>query len=382
MTLTEAAISFRRLVKITAILFALFILYKASTDVIEALLPKRPRFTPTPTPTLLFGKLPKLQIETVELSSTQRPTWVLDLVNVQLPSQPTQAKIYPILSAPYGFLAKDRAKDLAKNFDFPDSLSELSATEFYWSDGLRSLKMDAASLNFTYQYQYLADPSVFLTGAFFSEEAAQNLAAELLKVKNLLGGGQLFGGTRGTDLADGPKKNKLLRFEDGKLSPAESLAAASSIRVDFFRQPLDNLPLMAPRFSESLVNILLSGTTNDPRQKRFTQILELNYAYWVINRTQAGSYPLRTASSAWQQLQDDPKPFLVYLKKEDGAEIEEGQAVISFVVKKVYLGYYDSAVFQKFVQPIWVFEGKANLDDGTAGDWAAYAPAVAEGWVE
>ena len=47
------------------------------------------------------------------------------------------------------------------------------------------------------------------------------------------------------------------------------------------------------------------------------------------------------------------------------------------LVNKIYLAYYETPDFQKFLQPIYVFEGKyTNGGDDDGGDIVLYYPAL------
>lgn len=382
-TLTETARAFRLTVKVTVACFFLLISYKVGSDIINALRPNRIVEPPQIPPTEIFGKLPKLELNSLTLDLATKPMFSLDLVGAELPEKPQQAKIYPILQAPYGFLALDRAKDLAKMFGFIGEPQRVDSIEYIWSGSNRTLKMNVQSLNFVYTYNYADDPSIFVAGNFFSKEAAQNLAEKVLKDKKLLGGGGTFGGARGIDLVNGTKEVKLLFWEKGKLKKSQSLVQAEVVRVDFFREPLDGFPVLPPNPKEALVNVLVSSLPDDQGLGLYKQTLELNYILWVINRGSFGTYWLKTSSQAWQEFQSTLEN-LVYLKPEgeDAGTPYILLDVSRFVANNVYLAYFDSEKAQNFLQPIWVFEGKAYLSGGERADWVAYVHAVAAESIE
>jgi len=57
-------------------------------------------------------------------------------------------------------------------------------------------------------------------------------------------------------------------------------------------------------------------------------------------------------------------------------------SVTSFRAKKAYLAYLESERLQNYLQPVWVFVGKAHLANGSQLDWAAYVPAVDPDWIQ
>lgn len=378
MTLTETARNFKTTIKIIGAAFALLVLFRISQDTIRAIFPKKQEEL-IPTPTVQYGKMPILKLPSVTLNPSSQPTFSLDLVEATLPSEPTLANVYPVLRAPYGFLTLDRAKELAQKLNFTSEPQAQTPTSYIWTAPNRKLTMDVESLNFTYQYAYLTDPSVFVNNAFVNKEKAEQKAVELLKKNGLLGGGGLYGGARGIDFEQGEKRTTLLRYQNGKLVTSRSLAETQSARVDFFRQKIDELPILPANPNEGLVNILISGVADNPGQGNFTEILEINYNPWVIAYEQGATYPLRSSISAWEELQRNLS-YLTYLQLETGS-VTAPLTVQSFICKGAYLGYIDLPTYQRFLQPVWVFAGSARTTQGSA-NFTAFVPAVDLVWVE
>lgn len=376
-TLTQAAKGTKLFGKLIIAGFLAFLVFKVSSDIYRLLFPRR-EVTIIEPPTVEFGKLPPLKIENLSLPGLENAAFSLDLVTTTLPSAPDKILIFPILKAPYGFLALDRAKDLAKRLNFSTEPTALSPTDYLWSAPNRKLSMEVENLNFTYEYEYKADPSVFVSGAFLSSEAGLQTAVDVMKRRDLLGGGGSFGGERGADLAEGAKSASNLIYAGGELKTAPSLAQTSAVRVDFFRTPIDDIPIVSPNNKESLVNLLISGSPDNPAQDKFSQILTLNYTYWVINRQSSATYPIISAQAAWDKLQTEKK-FIVYLGGQKDRVYTP--AVSSFIARSVYLAYLDSTEYQPFLQPVWVFEGQAALSGGGQEDLTAYVPAVSEEWI-
>lgn len=376
-TLTQAAKGTKLFGKILIASFLVFLLFKVSTDIYRLLFPKTVKPVIEP-PTVEFGKLPSLKIESFSLPGLENTTFSLDLVTTSLPPAPDKVLVYPVLKAPYGFLALDRAKDLAKRLNFSAEPTALSSTQYLWTAPNRKLSMDVENLNFNYEYDYKADPSVFVSGQFLSQEAGLQLSLDVMKKRDLLGGGGSFGGERGADLAEGVKNAEYLIFDGSKLKIAPSLSQTSGVRVNFFRTPLNEIPIVSPKGKEGLVQLLISGLSDDPANKKFTQILNLNYTYWVINRESTATYPIISAQIAWDKLQTEKK-YLVYLGRQE--EQVYAPTVTNFTARQVFLAYLDSSDYQPFLQPIWVFEGKATLSDGGQEDFVAYVPAITNDWI-
>lgn len=378
MTLTETAHNFKTTIKIIGVAFGILVLFRISQDTIRAIFPKKQEEL-IPTPTVQYGKMPVLKLPSVTLDPSSQPAFSLDLVEATLPSEPTLTNVYPILRAPYGFLALDRAKELAKGLNFTAEPQAQTPTSYIWTTPNRKLTMDLESLNFTYKYTYLTDPSVFVNHAFVNKEKAEEKAIELLKKNGLLGGGGLYGGARGIDFEQGEKRTRLLRYQNGKLITSRSLAETQAAQVDFFRQKIDELPILSADLNKGLINVLISGVADEPGQGKFTEILEINYSPWVIAYEQGATYPLRTSVSAWEELQTNLS-YLTFLELDSGTATSP-LTVQSFICKEVYLGYLDLPEYQRFLQPVWVFTGTVRTTQGSA-TFTAFVPAVDPMWVE
>lgn len=378
MTLTETTQNFKTTVKIIGVAFALFVLFRISQDTIRAIFPKKEEEL-IPTPTVQYGKMPKLKLPSIVLAPEPKPSFALDLVEANLPVEPTLAKVYPVLRAPYGFLALDRAKEIAKRLNFTAEPQAQTSTEYIWTAPNRKLSMDVESLNFTYEYAYLTDPSVFINNAFTSKASVEEKTMEVLKENGLIGGSGIYGGTRGVDFEQGEKVIQFLRYQNGRLRTSRSLAETQAARADFFRQKIDGLSILPPNPDQGLINVLISGVADDERTNQFTEILEINYNAWVISYEQGATYPLRTSISAWEELQADLS-YLTHLELET-TDTTELLFVQSFISKEVYLGYLDLPEYQRFLQPVWVFSGIARTNAGSA-NWTAFVPAVDTTWVE
>lgn len=384
MTLTEASLATRRGAKLLALGFVGFVIVRTVTGIIVPLIPKATTVIAIPTPDVAFGQLGAIQLKPLSIKQITAPSFSLDLVSSVLPDTPSQVQVYPIILAPYGFLTKDRALNQARKFYFFSEPQNITPTEFLWSSLGRILKMGAANLNFTYYYDYNNDPTIFdKSGAFISADSAKDLGLKIMSSRGLLGGGDIFGGTRGEDLIDGKITTQLLRFNGGKLIPSQSLAETHAVRLDFFRKNLGEYPLVTPHFNKGLVYLIFSGKTDDPGSQKFYQIADLGFTYWVINREQLAVYPLIKSLTAWGMLQNNFKEYLTSLTPDDGSVFgEQIPEIINLTVREVYLAYYDSDTVQNYVQPVWVFTGKANIAQGKTADWAAYVPAIESQWIK
>lgn len=379
MTLTQTAKAFRVFLASIFGAFIVILLVRVGLDVYRLVFPPPEDTGPPPTADVAFGKLPALEIEPLGINLRGAYTFQLDLVEAGLPTEPIVAPVAPIIRSPYGFLTSERAKELVQRFGLLGRQEQrLSATEAVWSAPSETLRLNEQTLNFSYRYDFRARPQVLVAGSFATQEQALEFAVNQMSGKQLLGGGSSFSGVRGQDLKNGHKSLRLLRYRNQSLEDSPSISQASLYRVDFYREAFSGYPILPPRFNQALVNLLLTGNQEQP-------MLELNYTYWVVNRQQVGTYPLKTSTQAFEELRQDAPAHLVFLGDlQQGAlaTVPTSPTVQVFRTRQAYLAYYEPEEAQNYLQPVWVFEGRARLVSGEELDFAAYVPAIDGNWVQ
>lgn len=375
MTLTEARRTFLNALKFGWLIIFLPIVVRIIYNIIT---------TTSPTPTdpeqstfdALFGKLPALVIENTEILPST-PTFKLDLIDATFPTADPIVKIYPILSAPYGFLSRDRATNLAGRLSFTNEPQVLEDTTLIWRDITRTLTMNPSNLNFTYSFDYTSDLSIFKPGNFGSDQFALNTANDIM---GRLG---IISEQRGLDLQGGNKEPTRLRYDGTSLVQASTLSQTSALRVDYFRQPIEEIDIVSPQFYLSSVMITISSVGNRPQENYYPQIIGLDYIYWEINRNRSATYPIMTAEQAYSLLQQNFSRYITYLgEKENPLTTYDSTEVSTIIIKEASLGYYDTAVYQQYLQPVWVFIGTAALDIGRTVDFVTYVPAIQSEWIQ
>ena len=93
---------------------------------------------------------------------------------------------------------------------------------------------------------------------------------------------------------------------------------------------------------------------------RDRKVLAGQFHYFPVDEDSGSTYPIRSALSAWEDLQNG-LGFVASM-----GDLGDGEAV---TIRRVYLGYYDPGEPYDFFQPVVVFEG----DNG----FVAYVPAIA-----
>lgn len=302
---------------------------------------------PLPPPEVKFGKIPKIKFPTSHLPAGGQASLSYRLQTIEgiPPNLPTVSKVYFIPQPGPNLLAADRAKERARKIGFDQPPTQLSTTVYRWqgkTDPPTTLELDIISGNFTLSYPHQEDSSLLINNTP-SKPQAISLAKNFLTNFESLP----------TDLKEDQAEVEYLKFEGGKLTPAIAFSETQFLRVNLFRERLDDLSILPPNPKQSLISFLISSSP-DPNKK----IVDIIYTYNQIERETFSSYPLKLSAQAWQELQANQGYIANLGRNEDG----------KVVIRRIYLAFFESAQPQRFLQPIFVFEGD--------NDFYAYVAAV------
>ncbi|MBI2010369.1 MAG: hypothetical protein HYS86_04315 [Candidatus Chisholmbacteria bacterium] len=346
-TLTETAYYARRIIKFGGIGLVVFIIgrffFFMAVDYWRLLHPP-----PPPPPTVAFGRLPQLVFPE---KTRAVESFLLETVSGGVAEISDRATIFFMPVRQANLLALERMSDQAAKLGFTNEPEQVSSREYRWrrdSPLPATLTADIVSASFTLEVEWQLDPTILDSGTLPNSDAAVQEARRFLDNAGLLP----------SDLAAGETKVSFLRADIANLVSAVSLSEADFVRVDFFRTPVEEWVVYPSNPQRGVVAMIFSG--NPVSGKR---IIDIKYNYFPVDYEQSATYPLKTAQVAWQELQAGQG----YI-----ANVDSG--VTRATVRRVALGYYDSAIPQNYLQPIYVFEGDNNF--------VAYVPAIPTQWVD
>lgn len=306
---------------------------------------------PPPPPTVAFGNLPEIEFPDQE-SLPEEIIYKLETAEGIIPQAEDIGKVYTITKTNPSLLGLDRAKTLAGKIGFASEPTQITPRLYRFTSQttpVTTLEMDTVTGYFTLKYDYRNDQSILAEKKLPSDEQAVTEAERFLTTLTILE----------EDIKDGEGKVSYYRFSPDKLLPAISLSEADFVRVDLFRQLLDEKQIISEEPGNSLIHFILSGS-----RERLRRIIEVKYVYSPLERENFATYPLKSASVAWTEL-NSGQAHIAEL-----GDNQNGQVTI----RRIYLAYYESEEPQNFLQPIFVFEGDKNF--------SAYVPAVDPEWVD
>lgn len=314
---------------------------------------------PLPPASVDFGKL-----QGVDFPKNQsRPQLSLELPTGVIPTFPDRMRVYYAPTKRSGFADPDNAIETATSLGFLFKPEQPTEIRYIWSnqDQLSSkLDMNIVTGYFVLDKQWQNNPTIATMGNFTSDKQVITETSNYLRKSGLL-----------EDDLVGFEKLTYLKNDAGKLTSALSLSDADFVQLDYFRKNIDEVdpesktkeikasyPFYRTDPSKGLIRVIVSGS-KQPNEK----IISMEYAYTFINYEKSGTYPIKTGEEAWQELQAG-----------GGFVAPTGPQTGSVKIRKIFLGYYDSNVNQKYAMPIYIFLG----DQG----FVAYTSAVSDSWIE
>ncbi len=348
-SLTQTAYFARRTINWTIIAVVAYILIRIFWSIFISvfLLIFPPK---APPPNHVFDKLPVL-VFPLQATPSAKLTFQLQTIEGTVPKASPSATVYFMPKTAPNLLGLNKAQDFAKGFNFDPTPVQENKNIYRFNDAelpLRRLRYDIVSNNFIIRYAFDQDPSVF---------AGKNLPLPetgTTEALNLLASHTLYP----EDLAGGTNEILFLKLNGTQLVGTTSLSQADAERIDFFRKPIGNTPVLTPFADQAPVSIIFSGS---PDAKK--RIIQFAYTFWPIDYQTTATYALKTSEQAWEELQSGKGYIVRYPTNGTVA-----------VVRNIYLAYYDSFDPQTYLQPIFVFDG----DNG----FRAYVPAVSSSWVQ
>jgi hypothetical protein len=352
LSLTEAAIFFRKFFKVMLVgLLALVAIWSMWGFIVAGV---RLVFPVEDTPTVKFGKIapPKLPA-----NPTTNLSFVLDTATGDLPSLTKVLPVYQFIPPEPNVLDSDRAAKLAANFGFsgPQQIDALTFRYLDPNHPTQEMGINIVSKNFVILTNDFSHPTILKTPPEGTSEVILESARNILDLRNLIA----------ADLEDSKTSIRYLKISGNSLAQANSISESNFARVDIFRKNINNYPILTPGYSDGLVHLILAGNRTEP-----TRIVEASYIYWPYDANPSSTYPIRSAASAWEELQQG-QGSLVTPSTPNFTQVR---------IKNISLAYFEAKEFQPYMQPIYLFTGVGLAQDGSEVEVVLYLPAVDPGY--
>ena len=345
MSLTYTAWVSRRIIKYGGIWVGGFtVMYLIISWGIAAYIAAHPPYIP---PDVKFGVLPRIVFQDKQFT---KKTFTAQLPNDSFPIYKDQAKVYVIVRPDNTFLALNLDTQTAANLKFTDKPDQIKYGVYQFKNDTlnQTLTMNVLDGSFVMKYPYDSDQLLLNPTQMPSDKDA------ILAAKNYLSSADKMP----TDVSDSSIKVSYWQIKYDGLKSVTSLSDANIVRVDFFRDNLeDKYKFVGSDINSASISVLVTGSTVDGKK-----IVEVDYKYTNIDKEIFSTYPIKTSQQAWDDLQAGN-----YWPASD----IPGTSV---TIRKMYLAYFEPVTLTNYLEPIYVFEGD--------GKFVAYVPAITDKYVK
>lgn len=379
MDLTTTSVYTKKAAIIIAVSMVLLLILRVIIEVITGVIHQIQANQPLK-PTNGFGKLPALNIPSITLSSGQQPRFVLDTPTGTLPTFPSYLLVYPYAPTKLHLTSLENATQMAQSFSFTQPPTPIDKYNYQWADTFRTLDINIKTQNISLQanpsglFQYLGTQG---NGAFNLPGIDSRFRSALNTIRPL-----------SQDYLNGTT-NVIPLFvnQDGTVQNPTVQNPTNAAYINLFRSlqglpqtttiKATSLPVLGPNPHKGNINSLI--TQADSLQSR-SAIFQMQVVDWPIaSISSAQLYTIIPVSKAWQELTTyNSNAKLVYLAPKGVVPTYASTSlqVSSFNVLDISIAYYDSLTPQSYIQPIYVFQGVANLPNNALADFYAYVPAI------
>lgn len=350
-SLTQIAQYSRKAIKYGSIGLLLLVILKLSYNIFinywEKTHPK-----PPPPPTVSFDKLPAIKFPQAEESLTLE--YQLETSIGELPDLGTQNKVFLSFDKKPSLLAEEKAKKQAAKLGFTDKAKIINEETLVWNkqtQANQTLEMNIYSGAFTLNFDWQNYKEEIINTPALEKQQAINQAKNFLKQ---------FSEEKSSKLEESRFEADYGQIKGLTILPALSLSEADVTQVNVFRQNIEEIPVITASPQKGIVHLIFSGI-NSVSQR----MMEIEFNYFPVSLEQSATYPIKSTADAWEELKTN-QAFISSWKP-----LEENKQ--KAVIRKIYLAFYDSWEPQKYLQPVFVFEG----DD----DFQALLPAITNEWL-
>lgn len=375
MTLTEIALQARKIIAIIAALIVVYVMYLMLKPV--AIGAWAYIFPDKELPNVLYGQLPPLEFVEKSISNSKTPIYELNTKDGKLPGNlPNKMVVYPSAPNPFSYSAGKNAQAHADILGFTDEelITDLKGDKYRWRDNETNavLEIDINSRILTLNTP-LSNKKELYTPGTMDENRAKELA--LNKLNSI---GRFYDKL----YKEGTQKVTLAKIQGNVLIPTSTYDAEMA-RVDYFRK-INEYPVFGPDPTRGLINV----TVRRPgKEYRVLDHPFIEYSEWEIVSTTGenrATYPIIPVAAAWNAVSRENKGVIVSVSPKDSSvfSIYSPVQIDKILVNNIYLAYYDTPAQQKYIQPIYVFEGSYNRGNSAGGNIVLYFPAISGQYID
>ncbi len=315
-----------------------------------------------------YGPMDQLTFEPVLFNTQVTPEIELATKDGRLPAGlPRKMPVYRVKPPQYSYLAGKNAQEDADKLGFKQEelISDLKGREYQWrslnSGGYLTINTETRSITLLTDLYGRNDQ--FQSGTI-TVETAKSYAINLLKDLNRY-------------------NEKLYRREDMKVFLGQIIGSTmvetkvnseAQFALVYLYGKVGEYPIMPPNAIKGLIGMVLRNPNNNVSP--FNNPLMEGH-FWDIEQQEDASYPIITVNDAWKQVVAGKGVITSAVNKnENPFNIRDNLTLSNILVNKIYLAYYMTPQYQKYMQPIYVFEGNFVTQGTEGGAVFIYYPAI------
>jgi hypothetical protein len=346
MTLTELSYYSRRAAPLVIIFFLVIFIFYYSIKLIF-LLSK----TPEQSTISINPVFDKIEVPVIKDTTPSADlTFALDTVEGKPITATSAARVFFIPEPQSKLGYRSKLLLMAKQFGFDKDVKyTLNNDNAFFSDGKNKLTINITNFNFNYEFDFSNEDNLFSETTLPSESEIKNKAIDFLKSVDRYPG----------ELATG--KINIIYFYynpfDQSVTTENNPNLANLVEIDFYRTDVDEFPIVYPKYGNSPNHLIVTF------HKGTIKILKAKISFFEKYEEEFGVYPLKTGDEAYRELASGSAVIIANPSKNK-----------DIVIKKMFLAYFDSDEYQKYLQPVYVFLGK--------NDFVAYVWAVSNDYLK
>ncbi len=257
-------------------------------------------------------------------------------------------EVYKLNPLNFSLTAEQKARQIAANLKFTDEPQILNSQTYLFSYSgpplKENLEINLKTMFVTLTTNYLSVDKIFAQTNPGGSKYIPDRTSAIAAVRHYLE----VAGNLPTDLSDAAATVEYAKKVGSKLEPVANVLEADFVTVNLPRKALDGYVnntaskynFYGPDNISSIYGVV--GRAYDGTDVT----VQLNDYYYPLNFNQNGTYYLRSAADAWQNLQSGE------------AYVINPYNVTTAKITSVALGYYESHQQQEYLLPIYVFKGE------------------------
>ncbi len=325
---------------------------------------------PKDLPTTLFGKIDAPEFQYKKITNSD-PQYILNTKNGRLPTDfPNKMPVFRLRQPLFSYEAGKNAQRTGAALGYYDDsfISQTTDPVYSWIDPIFNGRLDinTKTREIKHNLPLFGKSEYYLTGRLTKETATDQARNMLISV-----------GRFGDMYYSGTSKAYLGKYVGGEIHQVNFDYETQIVRVDFFRG-FKSFPIVGPDPYKGLLHVWV-GTPKDNKYKQLVFPKVEAYQWELVDKEkdQNATYPIIPISMAWGEVSKN-KGIIAGIMPKDGNPFEPYVPirVDKILINNIYLAYYDTPKLQKYLQPIYVFEGNYTTVGGGAGQITVYYPAI------